>query len=34
MRQAKPLEHNEFKIELGRRAIVHALQKAMNGGLA
>jgi len=32
MRQAKPLEHNEFKVELGRRAIVHALQKAMNGG--
>ena len=33
MRQARPLKHNEFKIELGRRVIVHALQKAMNGGL-
>ena len=32
MQQARPLEHNEFKVDLGRRAIVHALQKAMNGG--
>ena len=32
MRQAKPLEHNKFKVELGRRAIVRALMQAMNGG--
>ncbi len=32
MRNAKPLEHNKFKVELGRRAIVRALQMAMNGG--
>lgn len=32
MRMAKPLEHNKFKVELGRRAIVRALQMAMNGG--
>ncbi len=32
MRQAKPLEHNKFKIELGKRMIVRALQTAMNGG--
>ena len=32
MRLAKPLEHNKFKVELGRRAIVRALQMAMNGG--
>ncbi len=34
MRRAKPLEHNKFKIELGSRAIVLALTKAMNGGKA
>ncbi len=34
MRNAKPLEHNKFKVELGRRAIVRALQMAMNGGAA
>lgn len=32
MRNAKPLEHNKFKVELGKRAIVRALQMAMNGG--
>lgn len=32
MRNAKPLEHNKFKIELGKRAIVRALSQAMNGG--
>lgn len=32
MRQAKPLEHNKFKVELGTRAIVRALTQAMNGG--
>ena len=32
MRQAKTLEHNKFKVELGRRAIVRALTQAMNGG--
>jgi xanthine dehydrogenase YagS FAD-binding subunit len=32
MKAAKPLEHNKFKVELGSRAIVRALQMAMNGG--
>jgi xanthine dehydrogenase YagS FAD-binding subunit len=32
MKAAKPLEHNAFKVELGRRAIVRALMNAMNGG--
>ncbi len=32
MRNAKPLEHNKFKVELGKRAIVRALVQAMNGG--
>jgi xanthine dehydrogenase YagS FAD-binding subunit len=32
MRNAKPLEHNKFKVELGKRAIVRALMQAMNGG--
>lgn len=32
MKAAKPLEHNAFKVELGRRAIVRALTNAMNGG--
>ena len=31
MKAAKPLEHNNFKVELGRRAIVLALKRAMNG---
>lgn len=31
MRAAKPLEHNRFKVELGKRAIVRALSQAMNG---
>ncbi len=34
MRGAKPLEHNKFKVELGRRAIVRALSSALNGALA
>jgi len=34
MKAAKPLEHNAFKVELGRRAIVRALTNAMNGGKA
>jgi xanthine dehydrogenase YagS FAD-binding subunit len=29
---AKPLEHNGYKVELGKRAIVLALQRAMAGG--
>jgi xanthine dehydrogenase YagS FAD-binding subunit len=33
MRNAKPLEHNRFKVELGKRAIVRALLIA-NGGAA
>ena len=32
MKNAKPLEHNKFKVELGRRAIVRALLQALNGG--
>lgn len=32
MADAKPLEHNAFKVELGRRSIALALQMAMNGG--
>ncbi len=32
MKNAKPLEHNKFKVELGTRGIVRALQMAMNGG--
>jgi len=34
MKQAKPLEYNKFKVELGKRAIVRALMQAMNGGKA
>jgi xanthine dehydrogenase YagS FAD-binding subunit len=30
MKNAKPYEHNKFKVELGRRAIVRALTQAMN----
>ena len=32
MKQAKPLEYNKFKVELGKRAIARALMQAMNGG--
>lgn len=32
MKAAKPLEHNKFKVELGKRAIVRAAQMALNGG--
>lgn len=32
MKNAQPLHHNKFKIELGKKAIVKALTKAMNGG--
>ena len=28
MKAAKPFEHNRFKVELGKRAIVHALRRA------
>ncbi len=34
MEKAKPLEHNQFKIELGKKAITRALIQAMNGGKA
>jgi xanthine dehydrogenase YagS FAD-binding subunit len=34
MRNAQPLEHNKFKVELGRRGIVRALSMAMSGGKA
>jgi len=30
---ARPLEHNEFKVNLGTRAIVRSLQKARSGGV-
>lgn len=33
LRDAKPLEHNGYKVELGKRAIVLALQRAMSGGV-
>ncbi len=33
MKNAKPLEHNKFKVELGNRGIVRALQMAMNGAV-
>jgi xanthine dehydrogenase YagS FAD-binding subunit len=32
MADAKPLEHNKFKVELGNRSIVRALQMALNSG--
>ena len=31
MKRARPLEHNVFKVELGRRTIVRALEIAMSG---
>ena len=34
MKDAKPLEHNGYKVELAKRAIVLALQRAVNGGTA
>ena len=34
MKQAKPLEHNAFKVELGKRAMARALMQAMTGGKA
>ncbi len=34
MRRAKPLKDNVYKVELGKRAIVLALQRAMNGSAA
>src|SRR5688572_23699616 len=33
-RDAKPLAHNAYKVELGKRAVVLALQRAMAGGAA
>jgi xanthine dehydrogenase YagS FAD-binding subunit len=32
MKAAKPLEHNKFKVEMGKRAIVRALTQALKGG--
>ena len=32
MAQAKPLADNQFKVELGKHAMVRALIQAMNGG--
>lgn len=34
MQNAQPLEHNEFKVELGKRMIARALMQAMNGSQA
>ncbi|CCH53164.1 xanthine dehydrogenase YagS FAD-binding subunit [Fibrisoma limi BUZ 3] len=34
MADARPLAHNKFKVELGNRSIVRALQMAFNGGKA
>lgn len=34
MKNAKPLEHNKFKVELSKRAIVRALSMAMSSGKA
>jgi xanthine dehydrogenase YagS FAD-binding subunit len=34
LQDAKPLEHNGYKVELGKRAIALALQRAMTGGAA
>ena len=34
MKPARPLEHNAFKVELGKRAIVRALTQAQTGGLS
>ncbi|MDX2107785.1 MAG: xanthine dehydrogenase family protein subunit M [Candidatus Melainabacteria bacterium] len=31
LKQAKPLKHNEFKVELAKRCIVHALKTASQG---
>lgn len=31
VRNAKPLEHNGYKIELGKRAIIRALNQSLNG---
>lgn len=30
--EAKPLKHNAYKVDLGKRAVVLALQRAMSGG--
>ena len=32
MKLAKPLEHNQFKVELATKAITRALMRSMNGG--
>lgn len=34
MRNARPLEHNAFKVELGKRIVARALMQAMNDGRA
>jgi xanthine dehydrogenase YagS FAD-binding subunit len=34
LRDAKPLEHNAYKVELAKRAIVLALRRALNGAAA
>jgi len=34
LKDAKPLAHNGYKVELGKRSIVLALQRAMTGGIS
>jgi len=34
LRGARPLQHNAYKVDLGKRAIVLALQRALKGGVA
>ena len=34
LKDAKPLAHNAYKVELGKRAVVLALQQALTGGAA
>ena len=34
MKDAKPLEHNRYKVELGRRALVLAIKRALKMGVA
>ncbi|HEX8565336.1 MAG TPA: xanthine dehydrogenase family protein subunit M [Pyrinomonadaceae bacterium] len=31
LKDARPLKHNAYKVELGKRAVVRALERAMNG---
>ena len=33
LKNARPLEHNKYKVPMARKAIVRALQGAMEGGI-